>query len=76
MCLAFLFRVSLSLKKHLIYSAELRLNSETTSDQCLHCLLLEYSLNSKAGRYSSVGSDVAWESRGTGIDPPVWHIFS
>ena len=29
-----------------------------------------------AGRYSSVGSDVAWESRGTAIDPPVRHIFS
>ena len=29
-----------------------------------------------AGRYSSVGSDVAWESRGTAIDPRVQHIFS
>ena len=28
-----------------------------------------------AGRYSSVGSDVAWESRGTAIDPRVRHIF-
>ena len=31
--------------------------------------------NSRAGRYSSVGSDVAWESRGTAIDPRVRHIF-
>ena len=30
----------------------------------------------KAGRYSSVSSDVAWESRGTAIDPRVRHIFS
>ena len=29
-----------------------------------------------AGRYSSVDSDVAWESRGTAIDPRVRHIFS
>ena len=29
-----------------------------------------------ARRYSSVGSDVAWESRGTGINLRVWHIFS
>ena len=29
-----------------------------------------------AGRYSSVGSDVAWESRGTAIDPRVQLIFS
>ena len=29
-----------------------------------------------AGRYSLVGSDVAWESRGTAIDPRVRHIFS
>ena len=28
-----------------------------------------------AGRYSAVGSDVAWESRGTAIDPRVRHIF-
>ena len=27
-------------------------------------------------RYSSVGSDVAWELRGTKIDPGVRHIFS
>ena len=26
--------------------------------------------------YSSIGSDVAWESRGTSIDPRVRHIFS
>ena len=30
----------------------------------------------RAGRYSSVGIDVAWESRGTAIDPRVRHIFS
>ena len=29
----------------------------------------------QAGRYSSVGSDVVWESRGTAIDPRVRHIF-
>ena len=29
----------------------------------------------EAGHYSSVGSDVAWESRGTAIDPRVRHIF-
>ena len=29
-----------------------------------------------ARRYSSVGSDVALESRGTSIDPRVRHIFS
>ena len=29
-----------------------------------------------AGHYSSVGSDVAWESRGTGINPRVRHIFT
>ena len=29
-----------------------------------------------AGHHSSVGSDVAWESRGTAIDPRVQHIFS
>ena len=34
------------------------------------------SLLGTAGRYSSVGSDVAWESRGTAIDPRVRHIFS
>ena len=28
------------------------------------------------GRYNLVGSDVAWESRGTAIDPRVRHIFS
>ena len=28
------------------------------------------------GRYSSVGSDVTWESRSTAIDPSAWHIFS
>ena len=28
-----------------------------------------------AGRYSSVGSDVAWESSGTAIDPRIRHIF-
>ena len=28
------------------------------------------------GRYSSVGSDVALESRGTAIDPRVRHIFT
>ena len=31
---------------------------------------------SNAGHYSLVGSDVAWESRGTAIDPRFWHIFS
>ena len=30
----------------------------------------------EAGCHSSVGSDVAWESRGTAIDPRVRHIFS
>ena len=30
----------------------------------------------KAGRYSSVGRDVAWESRGIAVDPRVWRIFS
>ena len=30
----------------------------------------------KAGRYSSVSSDVAWESRGSAIDPRVRHNFS
>ena len=29
----------------------------------------------QAGHYSLVGSDVAWESRGTAIDPRVQHIF-
>ena len=29
-----------------------------------------------ARRYSSVGSDVAWESKGTAIDPHFRHIFS
>ena len=29
-----------------------------------------------AWRYSSVGSDVAWESRCTAIDPRIRHIFS
>ena len=29
-----------------------------------------------ARRHSSVGRDVAWESRGTAIDPCVRHIFS
>ena len=29
-----------------------------------------------AGRHSSVGSDVTWESRGTAIDPRVQRIFS
>ena len=28
-----------------------------------------------AGRYSSVGSDVTWESRGTAIDPRILQIF-
>ena len=32
--------------------------------------------NKTAGRYSSVGSDVAWESRGTAIIPGVRLIFS
>ena len=30
----------------------------------------------EAERYSSFGSDVAWDSRGTAIDPRVRHIFS
>ena len=29
-----------------------------------------------AGRYSLVGSDVAWKLRGTAIDPRVRHFFS
>ena len=29
-----------------------------------------------AGHYSSIGSDVAWESRGTTMDPRARHIFS
>ena len=40
---------------------------------------LNYFINivcNTAGRYSSVGSDVAWESRGTAIDPRARHIFS
>ena len=46
---------------------------------CLYCLYLLGSIAiciylRCAGR--SVGSDVAWESRGTAIDPRVRHIFS
>ena len=43
-------------------------------DYKLHSFSTQHSR--KAGRYSSVGSDVAWESRGTVIDPRIRHIFS
>ena len=39
-----------------------------------YIILKKSSLN-LAGCNSSVGSDVAWESRGTLIDPRVRHIF-
>ena len=43
---------------------------------CMH-FLRSWSRNFViAGRYSPVGSDVAWESSGTAIDPRVRHIFS
>ena len=41
---------------------------------CPFILVLTYM--SQAGSYSSVSSDVTWESRGTAIDPRVQHIFA
>ena len=38
-------------------------------------MLLVFSKLLSAGRHSSVGSDVPWESRGTAIDPHVRHVF-
>ena len=53
------------------------ISEHKTKNECINCAMCDVdTFYSRAGRHSSVGSDVAWESRGTAIDPRVRHIFS